>query len=173
MEPLRNLDGVFISGLPDHYWTRCLSDRSMFQGPQFSLSIGVIQDEPLYTVGTVSSIVESIAVAFDLAGLAFDADVSKMLALTDMEPKGARELCEALEIPQIKCYRRIKELEKLGLLKAIGGNRRNRIYSSNMTSMSISITEDSMVLTTQFKDGGRSNFHMELKWQTSIEDNRS
>ena len=105
---------------------------------------------------------ESKAVGFDLAELALDADAAKILALTYTNPRGVRELCEVLKIPQVKCYRRIKDLEKLGLLKGIGQNKRNRTYSSNMERMSLIINDSRMVLTTEFKDGGKSSFDLML-----------
>ncbi len=105
---------------------------------------------------------ESNVAAFDLAELAFDIDASKILALTDVGPRGVKELFEALEIPQVKCYRRIKDLEKIGLLKANGTNKRNRTYSSNMECMSLVIDAERMVLTTEFKDGSTSNFDLKL-----------
>jgi len=103
---------------------------------------------------------EAIAAAFDLAELAFDADASKILALTDSCPKGVKELCEGLEMPQARCYRRIKVLENIGLLKAAETIKRNRTYSSNMERFSLIIDEDGIELTAKFKDGSTSNFNL-------------
>lgn len=111
-------------------------------------------------------LMESKAVGFDLAELALDADAAKILALTYTNPRGVRELCDVLKIPQVKCYRRIKDLEKLGLLKGIGSNKRNRTYSSNMERMSLIINDSRMVLTTEFKDGGKSSFDLKLNSDT-------
>jgi DNA-binding IclR family transcriptional regulator len=88
---------------------------------------------------------ESKAVGFDLAELALDADAVKILALTYMSPRGVRELCEVLKIPQVKCYRCIKDREQIGLLKGLESNKRNRTYSSNMERMSLVINESRMV----------------------------
>lgn len=60
----------------------------------------------------------------------------------------------------VRCYRRIEDLERIGLLKVKGSSKRNRTYSSNMEHMSLVINDDSMVLTTEFMDGGISNFDL-------------
>ncbi len=101
--------------------------------------------------------------AFDLAEMVFDADVSRILAMTYSGPIGVREVSEVLQIPQVRSYRRIKDLERIGLLKATGSNKRNRTYSSNMEHMSLIISEDRLVLTAEFRDGGISNFDLNMK----------
>ncbi len=80
--------------------------------------------------------------------MAFDTDVSRILAKTYFGPRGVRELGDVLKIPQVRCYRRVEDLERIGLLKVKGSSKRNRTYSSNMEHMSLVINDDSMVLTT-------------------------
>lgn len=97
---------------------------------------------------------------FDLAELAFDTDVSKMLAMSYSNPRGVRKLGEALEISQARRYRRINDLENLGLLKAMGSSKRNRTYSSNMGRITLAMNENSISLTTEFKDGNINYFDL-------------
>jgi predicted transcriptional regulator len=106
---------------------------------------------------------ESHPAAFDLAELVFDPDSSRILALTQTNPRGVRELSRTLGIPQVKCYRRINEMKRTGLLESTGKSKRNRTYSSNLERVSLLIDQSRMVLTTEFKDGNRTNYDLELK----------
>ena len=105
---------------------------------------------------------ETSVTAFGLVELAFDADASKILALTNTAPRGVRELCEALGMPPAKCYRRVRDLEEIGLLKAIGNNKRDKTYSSNMERMSLTMDKGKMIVSTEFRDGGKNSFDLEL-----------
>lgn len=106
---------------------------------------------------------ESRPSAFDLAELAFDADASRILALTQTQPKGIMEICRVLGIPLVKCYRRVNDLEKIGLLEKMGKSKRNRIYSSNLERVSLQIDQGRMILTTEFKDGSKTNFDLDIQ----------
>jgi predicted transcriptional regulator len=106
---------------------------------------------------------ESHLKSFDLAELVFNDDASRILSITLTKPRRVIEISQMLGIPQVSCYRRVNDLEKMGLLESIGKSKRNRIYSSNLGRVSLQIDQGRMILTTEFRDGDKNSFDMDIK----------
>ncbi|HSV42619.1 MAG TPA: winged helix-turn-helix domain-containing protein, partial [Methanomassiliicoccales archaeon] len=89
-------------------------------------------------------------------------DSCKILAFTYRNPKCVKDICVDLKIPQVKCYRRIKELEDLGLLKGVETSPRKRVYTSNIERIQMTLNEAHISMTAEYKDGAKSSFDLKF-----------
>jgi DNA-binding Lrp family transcriptional regulator len=86
----------------------------------------------------------------------------KILSATTFKPRSARELSYIFGIPLASCYRKIKELEDQGLIKAVSreltreGKRYSK-YQSQVGSVRIAF------------EGGRLKMSLNLAWRQPIE----
>ncbi|HKZ59159.1 MAG TPA: helix-turn-helix domain-containing protein [Candidatus Thermoplasmatota archaeon] len=86
----------------------------------------------------------------------------KILSATTFKPRSARELSYIFGIPLASCYRKIKELEDEGLIKAVSreltreGKRYSK-YQSQVGSVRIAF------------EGGRLKMQLNLAWRQPIE----
>jgi DNA-binding Lrp family transcriptional regulator len=86
----------------------------------------------------------------------------KILSATTFKPRSARELAYIFGIPLASCYRKIKELEDNGLIKAVSreltreGKRYSK-YQSQVGSIKIAFEQ------------GRLKMNLQLAWRQPIE----
>src|SRR5690349_621662 len=86
----------------------------------------------------------------------------KILSATTFKPRSARELAYIFGIPLASCYRKIKELEDQGLIKAVSreltreGKRYSK-YQSQVGSIKIAFEQ------------GRLKMNLQLAWRQPIE----
>lgn len=86
----------------------------------------------------------------------------KILSATTFKPRSARELSYIFGIPLASCYRKIKELEDQGLIKAVSreltreGKRYSK-YQSQVGSVRIAFEQ------------GRLKMSLNLAWRAPIE----
>jgi DNA-binding Lrp family transcriptional regulator len=86
----------------------------------------------------------------------------KILSATTFKPRSARELSYIFGIPLASCYRKIKELEDQGLIKAVSreltreGKRYSK-YQSQVGSIKIAFEQ------------GRLKMQLHLAWRQPIE----
>ena len=126
----------------------------------------ITRKERLYTLRTVISIMERKSASFELAQLALDEDSCKILAYTYRNPKCVKDICSDLKIPQVKAYRRIKELEELGLIKSSENTPRKRLYTSNIERIQMTLNEAHISMIAEYKDGAKSSF--DLKFDSDL-----
>lgn len=105
---------------------------------------------------------ERKSASFELAQLALDEDSCKILAFTYRNPKSVKDICVDLKIPQVKCYRRIKELEDLGLLRSVETSPRKRLYTSNIERIQMTLNEAHISMSAEYKDGAKSSFDLKF-----------
>jgi DNA-binding MarR family transcriptional regulator len=116
------------------------------------------------TLEEVFFIMERKSASFELAQLALDEDSCKILAYTYHNPRCVKDICGDLKIPQVKAYRRIRELEELGLIKSVDTAARKRLYTSNIERIQMTLNEAHISMTAEYKDGAKSSF--DLKFDT-------
>jgi predicted transcriptional regulator len=67
------------------------------------------------------------------------------------EPRTITDISKKFDIPKSTAYRRIHELEDLGLVKVAGSiinekGRRSYVYISKVSSVNLSVTSDGLIL---------------------------
>ena len=87
----------------------------------------------------------------------------RILAAVSFNSKGAQEVSEEYKIPLAACYRRIKDLEKAGLIVKSGRilNQRGKrvsIYSSMLRSAEMLYDNGHMRVKFSLKTGGADRF---------------
>ncbi len=87
----------------------------------------------------------------------------RILAAVSYKSKGAQEVSEEYSIPIAACYRRIKELEKAGLIVKSGRilnqkGKRVSIYSSMLKSAEMLYENGHMRVKFSLKTGGADRF---------------
>lgn len=92
---------------------------------------------------------------FEFTGLACDTDASRIIVITQADPKCVKELSELLGIPPSRCYRRVNSMLKMGMLKeAELQNGKGVKYSSNLDSLEMTMEDGELRITAEFRDGG-------------------
>ena len=87
-----------------------------------------------------------------------DEYASKILAATYHTPKTARELSERYNIPIAACYRRIRELEKIGLLVCAGvkydsRGKGTKLYQSQLNGAYVYLLGDRLKVHFRLASG--------------------
>jgi len=82
----------------------------------------------------------------DATALLGDEEAEKILLATYISPKSGIEISEIYRIPIAHCFRKIRELERLGLLRCvrteIGPNgRKKRYYKSNLENAYVTVED--------------------------------
>ena len=96
--------------------------------------------------------------ALKLSQIVSDEYQSKILLGTADEPKSAVQLSREFRIPMAACYRRIRRLEKEGLLTRVDKvpSRRGKkisIYSSQIKNIYTTLENGKINVTVEFIDG--------------------
>ncbi len=97
----------------------------------------------------------------ELPKILMDETNLKILSATTFKPRSARELSYIFAIPLASCYRKIKELEQQGLIKAVSreltreGKRFSK-YQSQVGSVKIAF------------ENGHLKMQLQLAWRQTI-----
>ncbi len=91
---------------------------------------------------------------FEFTNLACDTDASRIIVMTQADPKCVKELSELLDIPTSRCYRRVNSLLDMGMLKEADlQNGKGMKYSSNLDSLEMTIEDGELRIEAVFGDG--------------------
>ncbi|MCD6137279.1 MAG: helix-turn-helix transcriptional regulator [Deltaproteobacteria bacterium] len=93
----------------------------------------------------------------DIGKVLMDKYSLKILASTTITPKSVPDLSMTLRIPIASCYRKVKALEKLGLLECVGtiltnDGKRVRLYKSKASSISIEFAGEKLRIVIKFPE---------------------
>jgi hypothetical protein len=82
----------------------------------------------------------------------------RILSATAFRPLSAREIAYMFNIPLVSCYRKMAELEKLGLIKCVDrpltqSGKRVKVYKSQLLKVSVNF------------EGGKLKIVMDVAWK--------
>ncbi len=85
----------------------------------------------------------------EIGKILMDKYVLKILAYTSNTSRSIPEISMGLQIPIASCYRKVKALEKLGLIKCVGtkltpDGKRVRVYQSNLEDVKIELANNKL-----------------------------
>ncbi len=95
---------------------------------------------------------------FKASSFISDKYAGKILAATYQSPKSAKELSKKFDIPIAACYRRIRELERLGLLICAGvvydsRGKGTKLYQSQLNGAYIYLLEERLKVHFELASG--------------------
>ncbi len=90
----------------------------------------------------------------DMIGLLGDKYNLKILTATGSKDMSVMEMIHDLDIPIISCYRRIKELQRYGLIQRCEGseNGSDKRFRSNLQSYRVRYTHGNIVTEVSYRD---------------------
>jgi hypothetical protein len=99
----------------------------------------------------------------DISSLISEKNASKILMSTYKVPKTAQEISSAHDIPIAVCYRKMRQLEKLGLLRCMGSKltregKRVRLYQSQILYAHFFMEKGKFRATVQLTSGVVDDF---------------
>jgi len=100
----------------------------------------------------------------EITQLLTDAYATKIIIGTFRKPKSAIQLSKEFGIPIAACYRRIRTLEKVGLLKCVDKaispkGKRIGIYASQLKNAHIYFEDGKIKAKVEFLNGVTKDFH--------------
>ena len=100
---------------------------------------------------------------YEMAKLLTDEYATKIVIGTLKQPKSAIQLSRELGIPIAACYRRIKHLERAGLLKCVNKvltkkGKRVALYSSQLKNAHIFFEDGKVMVKVEFLNGITKDF---------------
>lgn len=98
---------------------------------------------------------------FDIAQLACNIDSRKILSSIDSMPRSAREIASVTNLSVSRTYRMVKEMEQMNILSRTDPSSRITYYISNLRSVELSLEDDRLGLTINYRDGTRTELKMD------------
>ncbi|HEX9708639.1 MAG TPA: winged helix-turn-helix domain-containing protein [Candidatus Thermoplasmatota archaeon] len=91
----------------------------------------------------------------------------RILSATAFRPLSAREIAYMFNIPLVSCYRKMGELEKLGLIKCVDrpltqSGKRVKVYKSQL--LKVAVTFEGGKLKIVMDVAWRKTQHFEISW---------
>jgi DNA-binding Lrp family transcriptional regulator len=100
---------------------------------------------------------------FDIAQLACNVDSRKILSSIETTPRSAREIAAVTNLSVSRTYRMVKEMEQMNILSRTGPDSRVTYYVSNLRSVELSLEDDRLGLTINYRDGTRTELKMDAE----------
>ncbi|GEM_PF-2161230 len=100
---------------------------------------------------------------FDVAQLACNIDSRKILSSIESTPRSAREIAAVTNLSVSRTYRMVKEMEQMNILSRTDPDSRVTYYVSNLRSVELSLEDDRLGLTINFRDGTRTELKMDAE----------
>jgi hypothetical protein len=97
---------------------------------------------------------------FDIAQLTCDMDSRRILSSIDRKPRSAKEIAQACSMSISRCYRMIREMEEFRILRRAEVDGRETTYISNLRSIELSLEDDHIFLTVDYRDGTRTEIRL-------------
>ena len=101
------------------------------------------------------------AMYFDIAQLTCDIDSRRILSSIDKRPRSAKEIAQVCRMSISRCYRMIREMESYRILRKAEMDGREASYISNLRSIELSLEDDHLFLTVDYRDGTRTEIELE------------
>lgn len=94
----------------------------------------------------------------------------RILSATAFRPLSAREIAYLFDIPLVSCYRKMAELESLGLLKCVDrpltqSGKRVKVYKSQLIRVSVNFEGGKLKITLDV--AWKKTQHFEVSWTQS------
>ncbi len=91
----------------------------------------------------------------------------RILSATAFRPLSAREIAYMFDIPLVSCYRKMAELESLGLLKCVDrpltqSGKRVKVYKSQLIRVSVNFEGGKLKITLDV--AWKKTQHFEVSW---------
>lgn len=100
---------------------------------------------------------------FDIAQLACNIDSRKILSSIETTPRSAREIAAVTNLSVSRTYRMVKEMEQMNILSRTEPDSRVTYYVSNLRSVELSLEDDRLGLTINYRDGTRAELKMDAE----------
>jgi len=97
---------------------------------------------------------------FDIAQMACNIDSRKILSSIDSMPRSAREIAAVTNLSVSRTYRMVKEMEQMNILSRTDLDSRITYYVSNLRSVELSLEDDRIGLTINYRDGTKAEMKM-------------
>ena len=97
---------------------------------------------------------------FDIAQMTCDVDSRRILSSIDKKPRSAKEIAQACRMSISRCYRMIREMEHYRILRKADMDGREASYISNLRSIELSLEDDHIYLTVDYRDGTRTELKL-------------
>jgi AraC-like DNA-binding protein len=97
---------------------------------------------------------------FNIAQLTCDLDSRRILSTIDRKPRSAKEIAQTCHMSISRCYRMIKEMESLRMLRRADVDGREISYISNLRSIELSLIGDHITLVVVYRDGTRTEMRL-------------
>ena len=94
----------------------------------------------------------------------------RILSATAFRPLSAREIAYMFDIPLVSCYRKMAELESLGLLKCVDrpltqSGKRVKVYKSQLIRVAVTFEGGKLKITMDV--AWKKTQHFEVSWTQS------
>jgi len=94
----------------------------------------------------------------------------RILSATAFKPLSAREIAYMFDIPLVSCYRKMAELESLGLLKCVDrpltqSGKRVKVYKSQLIRVAVTFEGGKLKITMDV--AWKKTQHFEVSWTQS------
>lgn len=90
---------------------------------------------------------------FNIAQLACERDSRRILAVLRSGPRSVKEMAHASGISLTRCYRLVKHMEELNLVRHAPGAGRESFYISNLRSLEMALEGERLSFNIEFLDG--------------------